>query len=73
MTGTVVSTCRDGKYRCKVASWPECGLADTGLLSACHPQREIWAEADNAFRTVTGNTVTEFQRLQKTRGPFRSQ
>jgi hypothetical protein len=49
MTGTVVSTYRDGKCRCKVATWPECGVADTGLFSACHPHREIWAEADNAF------------------------
>jgi hypothetical protein len=37
------------------------------LLSACHPRREIWAEADSAFRIVKGNTATKSQH-SKNRG-----
>jgi hypothetical protein len=42
--------------------------------SACHPRREIWAEADDAFRTVRRSTLTESQHREKRgaiEGPIR--
>ncbi len=38
--------------------------------SACHPRREIWPEADLAFRVTRKNTTTECQHQEK-RGAFK--